>query len=1347
MAAEGASLDTIFCAALEIASKAERAAYVAAACGDNQALRAQVEKLLAAHFRAGSFLEQPAEIVARTGPFTPGRVDASTPTSGAAAGDFIGAYKLGQEIGEGGMGTVWMAQQAEPVKRLVALKLIKPGMDSRQVIARFEAERQALALMDHPNIARVFDAGTTDTGRPYFVMELVKGVPLTGYCDEHRLTPKERLELFVPVCQAVQHAHQKGIIHRDLKPSNVLVALYDGKPVPKVIDFGIAKATGQQLTDKTLVTGFGNVVGTLEYMSPEQAELNQLDIDTRSDVYAMGVLLYELLTGSTPLEKKRLKEAALLEVLRVIREEEPPRPSTRLSTTDELPSVAANRGLEPKKLSGLVRGELDWIVMKALDKDRNRRYETANGFAQDIQRYLADEPVQACPPSGWYRFRKFTRRNKTALVVTGLFLVFIALLGGGGGWILRDRAARQARAASELELALERTDLFLTDGKRAEAAAALERAEVLVGEFLTDPDQNERLAALKERLASAVRDQEFIDRFERIRLSVQSRVNLEESHFEEKESLPEIQHALHQYGIDIAAMTPAEAAVLIHGRPEPVRQYLIAALDECLAWAPPEVAQMRQRLFAVLNAADNDGWRMRVRKAALARDEKALAQLARTADMKQSPGSLLLVAQSLPTSMSATQLELLRRIQSAYPADLWANQWLAYALNEGGAPAEAVRYYTAALALRPKNPGIYLNRGNALLNSEEVDAAIADYRQAVALAPQYTAAHNGLGNALRENGLLDEAIAAYREAIRLNKDYAKAHNNLGNALKDKGLLDDAIAAYREAIRLNKNLFEPHNNLGIALHDKRLMDDAIAEYREAMRLKKGDPRVYLNLGVTLMDKTLVDDAIAAFSEAIRLKKDFAEAHYNLGIAREAKGLVNEAIAAYREAVRLKKDYASAYINLGNVLRVKGLVDDAIAAYREAIRLRKDLAQAHYGLGNALTEKRLVDDAIAAYREAIRLKKDFAEAHYNLGGALRAKGLVDEAISAYRDFVRLKKDDAPGHNNLAGVLMLKGRIDEAILAYREAIRLKRDHVGAHFNLGIALSTKKEYDAAIAEYREAIRLDPKRAAPHYNLGKVLHEVKKEDEAAIAEYQEAIRLDPNHAEANCNLADAYRAQGRFAEAFKFLKRGHELGSRRADWPFPSADWLKQAEQLLALDNRVAKILSGEVKPAGAAEQLVLARFCQNAKRHYAASARFYAEAFTAEPRLADDLRTQDRYNAACAAALAGCGQGKDADKLDAKERAGLRRRAQDWLRADLEAAGRLLAKEPNKADGAAGVAKTLQHWLVDPDFADVRGPERLAQLPEAEQQAWRKLWVDVDAMLARARPVTKPKKQPNSN
>jgi serine/threonine protein kinase len=375
------SIEEVFFGAMERESPEARAAYLDEVCASDPDLRRRVERLLDLQPKVGSFLASPAA----------GQTLTLAPAQAIAGpGTVIGPYKLLEQIGEGGMGVVFMAEQTQPVRRKVALKIIKPGMDTKQVIARFEAERQALALMDHPNIATVFDAGATESGRPYFVMELVRGVAITEYCDHHRLPIFERLVLFTQVCQAVQHAHQKGIIHRDLKPTNILVTSLDGVPLPKVIDFGVAKATGQSLTEKTLFTGFAQLIGTPLYMSPEQAELSAVDVDTRSDIYSLGVLLYELLTGTPPFSQDTFRTAALDEVRRIIREQEPPRPSMRLSALGAtLATVSDNRRTDSRKLTGLLRGELDWIVMKALEKDRRHRYETASGLARDVERYLS----------------------------------------------------------------------------------------------------------------------------------------------------------------------------------------------------------------------------------------------------------------------------------------------------------------------------------------------------------------------------------------------------------------------------------------------------------------------------------------------------------------------------------------------------------------------------------------------------------------------------------------------------------------------------------------------------------------------------------------------------------------------------------------------------------------------------------------------------------------------------------------------------------------------------------------------------------------------------------------------
>ncbi len=448
-------LQRIFAEAIQIESPEELQKFLDRACDSDAPLLTEVKSLLKAYQAAASFMEQPIANVEELElpEFVDSAHDETVTRSEAileGPSALIGPYKLLQVIGEGGMGSVYMAQQEQPVRRRVALKIIKAGMDSKQVIARFEAERQALAMMDHANIAHVLDAGTTNQGRPYFVMELIKGVPITRYCDNKNLNVDERLHLFKTVCQAVQHAHHKGIIHRDLKPSNILVAEYDGKPVPKIIDFGLAKALHQTLTDKTLFTQFGQVLGTLEYMSPEQSSLNQLAVDTRTDIYSLGVLLYELLTGSVPLEKQRLCSVAFDQILKIIREEEPPKPSVRLSTSKSSVQIARQRGTEANRLSLLLRGDLDWIVMKAINKDRSRRYETATGFSNDVRRYLDNELVEARPPTSRYRIQKFIQRNRlgvAAALLIGLTLV-VGVIGTSSGmfWALEQQQVAQQEA-------------------------------------------------------------------------------------------------------------------------------------------------------------------------------------------------------------------------------------------------------------------------------------------------------------------------------------------------------------------------------------------------------------------------------------------------------------------------------------------------------------------------------------------------------------------------------------------------------------------------------------------------------------------------------------------------------------------------------------------------------------------------------------------------------------------------------------------------------------------------------------------------------------------------------------
>jgi eukaryotic-like serine/threonine-protein kinase len=1079
---------SIFLKALNKPSPDERAAFLDQACGGNDELRRSVELLLRAHDRAGGFLaDSPA----------PAGATVDLPIT-ELPGTVIGPYKLIEQIGEGGMGTVWMAQQTEPVKRLVALKLIKAGMDSKQVVARFEAERQALALMDHPNIARVLDGGTTSAGRPYFVMDLVKGVPITRYCDEHRLTPRQRLELFIPVCQAVQHAHQKGIIHRDLKPSNVLVALYDGKPVPKVIDFGVAKAAGQPLTEETLVTGLGTVVGTLEYMSPEQAQLNNQDIDTRGDVYSLGVLLYELLTGTTPLERKRVKEAGLLEALRLIREEETPRPSTRLGTAEELPDIAAQRGVEPGRLSGAVRGELDWIAIKALEKDRARRYETPNDLALDVQRYLREEPVQACPPSAGYRLRKFARRNRRALTTLALLGAMLLATAGSVGWALRDRTARQAAADDELRRVIDQANVHLGRGQVADAKATIDKAEWLL------PDRG---AEHHRRVKQVKIDLAMVTRLEEIRTADPGGVLPTERGRAHKERRAAYAAAFRDYGIDVESLDAAAAAERI--RSSVIRDQLVTALHDW-GWfeppraywftfgklGPPPAVEPPPHLRAILRLADPDDCRIELRGPDIDRKRETLEALAEPAKLATLPSStVILLARALDRSNAQDKaVDVLNAAHQRSPADLWLNVELAARLRQlsdrdrPSRTEEAAACLQAALVVRPNSAGLHVALGRSLQGLGRLDQAAAILRRALELDPGSTAAHQILATTLRKQRRWDEAIAVCRDRLKLTPESVKAHSDL-------------IETYCQA---------------------RQWENAIAALREADR-STGSSRVKLSWLLA----TCPDPELRNVPEALEIAKQEVE-------AAEKSGAANPAAANLRKS---KKHSACRALGVAQYRAGKwkdaiDVLETAIGIYGTHAHEAFFLAMAHWQLGDS-------EQARQWYQRGV----EWMNSHQSM--LQKSEGTEDEA-RRFRAEAEKLLGIRSGPRASAGPKQTKNRSE--LVAERDDLdrRIKEAPDAVLYvhraRIHVALG---QHDKAESDYTEALRL-----MPTARLGRVerarLYLALKQWDKACADFAELYKREPDNLESTFEYAGALvlsdDAEGCQRFCAYVLRRGDKL-------------------------------------------------------------------------------------------------------------------------------------------------------------------------------------------------------------
>jgi serine/threonine-protein kinase len=1021
-------------------------------------------------------------------------------------------YRIIRPHARGGLGQVSVARD-EQLCREVALKEIRPERgDDPQLRRRFLAEAEITGQLQHPGVVPVYALEEGSDGRPYYAMRFVEGKTLAEAIAQYHLLPTllafcGLLQRFVAVCQTVAYAHSKGVIHRDLKPANVMVGDY-GETL--VVDWGLAKrlgesalgrATGESTGDspstgspaesepRTLVYGprgaggiteDGQVLGTPAYMAPEVAAARVEEVGPAADVYGLGAMLYELLTDQAPYRGQGAEE-----VMRQVRQGPPPSPS---------------------RLRSSVPRALEAVCLKAMARASADRYAGAADMAAEVDRWLADEPVAAYREPVLVRLGRWRRRHK-ALVNALAAAVIVAGLFAGLAW--RQKAQRVAQVERDAGAALAEATAL---GKRAAglteqpaqwqstlaaALSAVKLAESLLSkeEDGVDAKLQDHVQEVRAGLEADERDRRLVARFEEVRLE-QTEVDVERSMFKGYNAYPKLCAALRAYGLKIGQTPIEQALARLRKRPMAVQKHVVAALDLCLRTATGVSWRERQWLVGVVVAADTDPWRQQMRTALRSRNRKAAEQLLRQFEPgEHSPAFLFLVADGLPRTAEALRLRVLQRNQQAHPGDFWANNMLGSALAHASVPRwdEAIRYYTAALALRPENPGVYVN----------------------------------LAGALSERGYLTDAIAAGRKAIALSPNYATARYNLGTDLLKQGHLGEAIAAFREAIRL--------------------------------------------------------------------KKDYAEAHTHLGFAFQEKGWLDEAVAAHREAIRLKKDLPQAHTNLGLALLAKGQLEEGIAAHREAIRLRKNYAVAHNNLGLALSSKGQMAEAIGEFRKAVGFKKDFAEAHCNLGLALWAQGQLGPALAS-----------------------------------------------------------------------------------------------------------------------------------------LRRGHECGSRNPRWPYPSVEWIQECEQVVQLERKLLAILGREPQPKKAEEKTQLALLCLKYKRFYAAAARFYREAFAADPALAENFNRGHRYNAARSAALAGCGKGEDVAKLTPEEKAELRRQARSWLRAELARWANFL--NAGKPKARTDVEQHLRYWQRDPYLNGVREPAALGKLPEAERKEWAKLWADVAALLAQA-------------
>jgi serine/threonine protein kinase/tetratricopeptide (TPR) repeat protein len=1028
--------EEIFERAIRLPTPQERAAYVRGACGDNHGLREQVQSLIEAHEEVGRFM-----------PTDPGEAGITVPDCPLldAEGTRVGRYKLLQRIGEGGMGIVYMAEQEEPVRRRVALKIIKLGMDTKQVVARFEAERQALALMDHPNIAKVLDGGATETGRPYFVMELVQGVPITDFCDKGKLSAKDRLKLFLPVCQAIQSAHQKGVIHRDIKPSNVLVTLHDGVPVPKVIDFGIAKATNQKLTEKTLFTNFATMIGTPAYMSPEQAEMSGLDIDTRTDIYALGVLLYELLTGTTPFPEKRLRSLGYGEMQRVIADEEPERPSTRLSTmeNEQRTLFTKNCGEELGSLSNLLKGDLDWIVMKCLEKDRQRRYETANGLAMDLQRHLGNEPVVARPPSMAYRLQKLMRRNRLAFAA-GMAVAASLVVGIAASMWQAVRATRAEKRTAET--------LKQVSAERDAKELARQDAEAITT-FLTevfespDPARNGRIITVAEMLDKAAKKLETdpaIHPGRRARLQA---------------TLGSTYYALGLY---------REAIQL----QEKVRDHYASTLG----WEHADTLSAAQNLAGSYSSAGRWDEALKLREEVLTVRRKVLGP--------EHLDTLFAMTQLAPSYGSAGRqdealrlheevLTLHRKVLGPeHPRTLGAMENLARSLFNRRRRGEALRLWEELLPLRrkvlgPEHPDTLVTMGNlagSYLDAGRLDEACKLSEQVLTLRrkvlgpehPDTLTAMLSLASSYFDAGRLDEACKLSEQVLTLHRKVLgtehprtlAAMSFVASLYADIGRLDEALKLREEVLNLSRKVLgsEHPNTLWVT----GLLADSY------FRSNRREDALKLREEVLLLCRKVLG---SEHPNTLDATERLAESYFHSNRREDALKLREGALPLFRKVLGPEHlDTLGAMSNLAISYATTGRREEALGLREEVLRLyRKVRGSEHPDTLWAMNSLASSYFDVGRWDEALKLRDEISEKKPEdtyLALQLAASQLWFGRAADYATTVRRMLNwarnatNANGFDRVAKMACLRATDDiptrEAILALaRKAVHLGKEN----------------------------------------------------------------------------------------------------------------------------------------------------------------------------------------------------------------------------------------------------------------------------------------------------------------